>query len=127
MPRRLSAFLALVCSLSLLGVASPASANSDERALKRAVHAYSKAFLSGRGADAYGMISGRCKARIDRAQFMRAADMAGDLYGPLPIETLRVDIDGRSARATYTYAVRPLNQRNEPWLKVSGTWRMNEC
>lgn len=125
--RRLSAFVvALLCSLSLF-VASPASANSDERALKRAVHAYSDAFLSGHGAVAYRMISGRCKAKISRTKFLRAVDMASDLYGPLRIKSLRVIVSGRSARATYTYAVRPLNQRNEPWLKVSGRWRMNEC
>lgn len=128
MSRRLSVFvLALAFSLSLVGVAPPASATSDERALKRAVHAYSDAFLAGRGNDAYGMISGRCRAKINRADFMRAVDMAADLYGPLRIKTLRVVVEGRAGSATYTYAVRPLNQRNEPWLKVAGRWRMNEC
>lgn len=119
--------LAVVCSIPVAGMAAPASAASDEQAVKRAVNAYSSAFLGGRGADAYGMLSGRCQARVNRAQFLSAVDTAHDIYGPLPIKSLRVVVDGRTARATYTYAVSRLNQRNEPWLKVSGRWRMNEC
>lgn len=128
MTRRLAASaLALLCSIPLAGVAFPASAASEEQALKRAVSAYSSAFLGGRGADAYGMLSGRCQASIGRARFLAIVDAAYDLYGPLPIKSLRVDVDGNRARATYSYAVARLNQRNEPWLKVSGRWRNNEC
>lgn len=96
--------------------------------LKRAVKAYSDAYLDGRGADAYRMLTRRCKAEIDREDFIASSAWAKEIYGgPMRFKSYRAVIDGRRAWATYTYEARSLNQRREPWLKVSGRWRMNEC
>jgi hypothetical protein len=120
--------IALLCWLPVAGLTEPASAVTQRVVLKRAVKAYSDAFLDGRGADAYRMLTGRCKARIDRDTFLQASDLAKQIYGgPMPFTSYRAAIDGRRARATYTYAARSLDQRKEPWLRTSGRWRMNEC
>ena len=120
--------LALLCTVMVVGTTEPASATTQRVLLKRAVKAYSDAFLDGRGADAYAMLTARCRARTDRDKFLQVSDLAKQIYGgPMPFTSYRAVIDGRRARATYTYAARSLNQRKEPWLRVSGRWRMNEC
>lgn len=129
-PSRVAAacVLTILCSIPLVDMAGSASAATQQVVLKRAVKEYSDAFLDGRGAAAYKMLSPRCKTKIDRDDFIAASDMAKDIYGgPMRFKSYRAVIDGRKAKATYTYEASALNQRNEPWLKVSGRWRMNEC
>ena len=121
--------------LSLLGavfvalppLASPAVAADGEvrigaKELRTAVQAYSAAFLTGRERAAWRALTPHCRTLIGRAPFA-----AGDLYGFLPIRNYRAVISGGSARVTYTYAVRRLNQSREPWRVVNGAWRNNDC
>lgn len=129
-PRRalVACAMVLLCSVSLAGVSEPAVAASQQKVLKRTVKTYSNKFLDGRGAAAYEMLTKRCKATIDRKQFISASNLAKELYGgPMAFESFSATIKGRTARATYTYAASSLDQRREPWRKVSGSWRMNEC
>jgi len=120
--------LSLLCSIPSVGMTEPASAATQRALLRTAVKAYSDAFLDGRGADAYTMLTGRCRTRIDRQEFIDASALAKEIYGgPMSFTSYRAVIDGHRARATYTYEARALDQRREPWLRVSGRWRMNQC
>ncbi len=118
----------LLISFALVSVGPAASATTQRALLKQRVTGYSNAFLDGRGADAYKMLTGRCKRRISRPQFVAASDLAKQIYGgPMRFTSYRSVIDGRRARVTYTFETRSLNQRREPWKRVNGRWRMNEC
>lgn len=108
--------------------ASSTSTAPDAAPLKAAVRAYSSAFLSGNGAAAWALLSDRCKARGDRAQFEAGADQAADLYGDQPIRSLTiVDLEGDLARVTYTFDDASLTQTREPWVRERGEWHEDDC
>jgi len=101
---------------------------SDEAALRTAVQAYSDAFLTGNGKEAYALLSTRCKERNTLAEFTAMTDQAKALYGdPLPMKSYEAQISGDMARVTYTYAISGINQTREPWVRESGNWHEDDC
>ncbi|WGX94526.1 hypothetical protein [Nocardioides sp. L-11A] len=118
------AALALVPSMSSV---AQAGAPSSKAALREAVTDYSRAYLNGNGTKAYRMLTPRCRAVIPRGPFNDSSDLAAIIYGNLHIETYRAKVRGTRARVTYTFSDPDLNQRREPWVKVSGRWKNNDC
>lgn len=119
---------------STAGAVSPSAASeaptqSAENAIKAAAKAYSDAFLTGNGVDAYALLSERCKARNPGADFSNMVSLAATTYGEaLPFDTFAADINGEQARVTYTYAASPdINQTDEPWVLEGGAWREDDC
>ena len=101
---------------------------SDEAALRAAVQAYSDAFLTGNGKQAYALLSTRCQERNALAEFTAMTDQAKVLYGnPLPMKSYTAQISGDMARVTYTYAISGINQTREPWVRESGNWHEDDC
>lgn len=106
----------------------PSPSADDSAALRRAVNAYSVAYLSGDAGGAYSLLSMRCQARITQAQMTTATTAAKATYGQQPIKSLRVDaLAGDLARVTYTYSVPAINQSKEPWVREGGQWREDDC
>jgi hypothetical protein len=104
---------------------TPAADPSSD--LKAAVHAYSKAYLTGDGASAYAMLTKRCRTKLALSEFAAASESAKSLYGNVPIKTLDVKVNGTKATATYTYAVATINQTDQPWVFESGAWHYDQC
>ncbi|MFF5077364.1 hypothetical protein ACFY36_09950 [Actinoplanes sp. NPDC000266] len=105
---------------------APAAAGEDE--LKAAVQAYSDAFLTGDGVEAYKMLSERCRKRTSQAEFTAIVDAAKQMYGSaLPMETYSAQVSGDLARVTYTYTVKAINQESEPWTREAGAWHQDDC
>lgn len=151
MPARVStATVILVTGLSLAGCGSASHASSgtaggpsqtatgmasssaprsaDQRAaLRRAVQAYSDAYLTGKPS-AYGMLSARCRVRMGRSHFAGMLAAAKNLYGnALPMKSFSAKISGDMARVTYTYAVSAIDQTAEPWVREGGSWHEDDC
>jgi hypothetical protein len=110
-----------------LGGAPAATADTSAASLRHAVGAYSQAFLGGRPVKAYQLLSPRCRQRVSPSYFTGIVNAANDIYGPLPIRTYKATVSGTKARVTYTYVVSPLNQTREPWVRVGGAWKNDEC
>lgn len=105
-----------------------AATTSDEAALRTAVQAYSDAFLTGNGKQAYALLSTRCQERNTLAEFTAMTDQAKALYGdPLPMKSYDAQISGEMARVTYAYAISGINQTREPWVRESGNWHEDDC
>jgi len=95
--------------------------------LKKAVKAYSDAFLTG-DTTAYDMLSKRCRARTDKNEFIGGLMAAKSTYGSaLDFKSFSADISGSMARVTYTYDVPAINQDAEPWVREGGVWHEDDC
>lgn len=115
-----------VASASATPTPSESATPSDEDELKDAVTSYSDAFLTGDIA-AYDLLSKRCRDRMSRNYFLGILVAAEDTYGSaLPIKTFVADVQGKLARATYTYDLEAINQDAEPWVNESG-WKNDDC
>jgi PBP1b-binding outer membrane lipoprotein LpoB len=95
--------------------------------LKAAITDYSTAYLTGDGAAAYGLLSQRCQTVLPLSEFASLTEQARDLYGDVKIESVDVEVDGKQATATYTYAVPAINQTDEPWLIEGTRWKNDDC
>jgi hypothetical protein len=103
-------------------------AMSDTLALRRAVQAYSDAYLSGKGKAAWSLLSARCQKMDTLAGFSSLVDQAKTLYGnPLPMTSFTAHIAGGMARVTYTYTVTAINQADQPWTLEASGWRDDNC
>ena len=103
---------------------APPSAEDD---LTVAVAAYSKAYLTGDGANAYALLSKKCQANMPLSEFAGLTEQAKTLYGNVKIKSVKVVVDGDQVTATYTYPVPAINQTDEPWVLEDGTWHNGEC
>jgi hypothetical protein len=114
---------------SAIASAAPASKSVDSAAaLKKAVKAYSDAFLTGKVAESRALLSKRCKDRVGSAAWQGIVAGAGQQYGTaLPIKTYRAQVSGNLARVTYTYDVAEINQDSEPWVREAGHWHEDDC
>lgn len=98
-----------------------------EAELRKAVQAYSDGFLTG-DTDTYDLFSKRCKDRTNRNEFIGMLMAAKGAYGSvLPFDTFKAQISGDLARVSYTYPDSAINQRSEPWVRESGSWRQDDC
>jgi heme A synthase len=110
-------------SLGAGSVATPAPIT----ALRAAVQAYSKAYLAGEGATAHAILSTRCQVKMQPSDFAASAVKAKKKYGDVPIKTLSVQVSGSTAKATYTYSVKAIDQTDEPWVFENGKWHNDHC
>lgn len=107
---------------------SVSSSPDPQVELRAAVQAYSDAYLTGKGAAAYALLSKRCQARSTPADFAALVKEAGDLYGSaLPLKSFDADVSGDMARVTYTYDLAAINQDSEPWVREGGAWHEDDC
>jgi hypothetical protein len=114
-------------SLALVASCGSSTATRDSDHLKAAVHSFSDAYLSGDDEEAYAMLSDRCQSQVDRDEFRAVVAAAKEMFGPTPIETLDVDVDGDDGSATYTYPDDALNQTAEPWVFEDHVWHVDDC
>ncbi|MGN9809994.1 hypothetical protein ACTMSW_11635 [Micromonospora sp. BQ11] len=114
---------------SVAAAVSPtAQAPSEEAELRRAVVAYSDAFLDAKPTVGYELFSARCKERVTLSEFTGMLMAAKQMYGKaMPIKTFEAQISGDLARVTYTYEVPALNQTREPWAREDGKWKQDDC
>lgn len=96
-------------------------------ALRVAVEDYSEAYLGGDAEAAYALLSARCQDRLSRDEFAVMVAAARETYGPTPIRSLEVEVDGDMAQATYTYPVAALDQTAEPWVYEQLGWKQDDC
>jgi hypothetical protein len=141
MIRTLLASALTVVSLGVGGPATSSAPSAAEQAdlehksqvstpqteLRRAVYAYSRAFLGGDARKAYAWLAPRCRNAIAYNDFAEIVDAAHDVYGTLPIRSYTATISGDRARVTYRYPVRRLDQVREPWVRRAAGWRNNQC
>jgi hypothetical protein len=102
---------------------------ADGRAeLEAAVRSYSDAYFAADVDTAYGMLSKRCAAKIDRAWYQGAVEQTVKTMGKHDIKTLTIDtISGDLARVSYTYDVPKLSQTQQPWAREAGAWKYDAC
>jgi hypothetical protein len=79
-----------------------AKAVTSSVALKRAVYAYSKAFLGDEPVKAYNLLTPHCRATVSLSYFTGIVTAAGDLYGPQRIQSYDATVSDNRARATYS-------------------------
>jgi hypothetical protein len=97
-------------------------------ALRTAVQIYSDAYLTGNAHVAYAELSKRCQDRLSYGNFSTLALRAENLYGSaLPVKTYKAQISGDLARVTYTYAIKAIDQADQPWTREHGHWRYDAC
>lgn len=113
---------------------TPASANTatakadPNRAVRKAVTAYSDAFLNAEPVAAYDLLSARCHDKVSLSYFTGIITAAKSLYGKaLPIRDFKVKVRDDLAVVSYRYDLPALNQENEPWVLESGKWKNDEC
>jgi len=107
------------------GASAPASGTND---LRSAAQTYSNAYLTGRGAQAFDLLSKRCKASMGKAEFLATVHAAKQEFGiALPFKSFSAEINGMQARVTYTFAVSSINQDHEPWVNEGGSWHEDDC
>jgi len=96
--------------------------------LKKAVQAYSDAYLAGKADPAYQLLSARCQKKWTSSQFGALVTTAGKTYGAaLPLESFSAKISGDIALVSYTYILPALRQERQPWLLGSGGWKNDDC
>lgn len=99
-----------------------------DTALRSAVQAYSDAYLSGDGKQAYNLLSNRCRLRHTLGEFSYLVSQAKLLYGnPIPLKTFKAHISDDMARVTYTYSISGINQTDQPWIRESSGWHDDNC
>jgi hypothetical protein len=106
-----------------------ATADSDPTgAAKKAVTAYSDAFLDARPVTAYNLLSKRCHAKVSFSYFTGIITAARTIYGKaLPIRSFKAKVARGRAVVSYTYDVPALNQKNEPWVLEREGWKNDQC
>lgn len=128
----------LALTSGLLGVAGTSAASTDPPApsiakvtssvaLKRAVYSYSKAFLGDNPVKAYKLLTPRCREKVSLSYFTGIVTAAGDMYGPQPIRSYGATMKRNRARATYRYRLHELDQVREPWRRIGGAWKNDDC
>lgn len=95
--------------------------------LRKAVEAYTAAFLGGDAEAAYSLLTERCHGETAAADFKRIVDQAHAEYGNESILSYADKVDGQVATVTYELTDPYLNQDNERWLLEDGTWHNDEC
>lgn len=132
--RKVSAMKRLLVVLALIALATACGGNDDggesaDSGLKKAVTAYSDAFLTGDADTAHALMSKRCQARLPLDEFGTVVASAAQQYGDaLDLDTFKASEDGDRATVTYTYADSPeLGQTDEPWVREDGGWRTDDC
>jgi hypothetical protein len=106
----------------------PASSEAPVTPSPRAyVKAYSDAFLTGQGVQAYDYLTDRCKNAIGLQQFLDLTTQAQAQYGLLPWLDYSERVNGDEALVTYTYTKSELNQTAQKWVWDGSKWRYNAC
>lgn len=100
---------------------------SEDPALEQTVRAYSEEFLAGDATAAYARMSERCTATIDEEVFAAVVASAAEAYGDEELTDFESDVDGDTATVSYEYGDESLNQVDEPWVRVDGTWQLDDC
>lgn len=107
---------------------SPSAVADPKADLERAYRTYVKAFLTGDGATAYGLLSKRCQAKDKLSEFAAASEAAADLYGDVDYTINSVTVTGDTGTLDATYAVSALNQGGgSEWVLEDGEWRSDKC
>jgi ABC-type phosphate/phosphonate transport system substrate-binding protein len=101
---------------------------NTQKDLRKAVEAYSDAYLTGDATTAYAILSERCRNKITEVEFTELVTAAKQLYGtPLRFKTYSATATGDSAKVSYTYPVKAIDQTKEPWVREAGYWRQDDC
>ena len=101
--------------------AAPAT-EADADSVKKAVRAYSDAFLGGHAKEAWLMRTPAAQAGGSYAEFAVAVAAAKEIYGDAEMTSLEVTVTGDTASATYTYDIAEISQTNQVWIKQDGEW-----
>ncbi len=110
------------------GTGDPDLTGRSEAALRKSVQAYSDAFLTGDGSGAHALLTPRCQEALPKEGFSKVVEQAGEMYGSaLEFTSYEAEIDGKQARATYTYENSDLDQKNEPWFLEGDRWLLDDC
>jgi len=106
-------------TMSTPAVQPTADATADVEA---AVRAYSAAFLGGQAKQAWLMRTTEARKKDSYAMFVTAVNAAHQIYGDATMTSLRVTVNGGTAKATYRYDVGEIDQKNQRWFLRDGTW-----
>ncbi|WP_328475797.1 hypothetical protein OHA21_20270 [Actinoplanes sp. NBC_00393] len=101
---------------------------NSQKDLRKAVEAYSDAYLTGDATTAYGLLSERCRQRITETEFTDLVTAAKQQHGtPLRFKTYSATASGNSAKVSYAYPVKAIEQTKEPWVREAGYWYRDNC
>lgn len=119
----------MVAALLVTLTACGGGGSDEASAIEGAAQDYSDAFLTGDAEGAYALLSERCQERTPSDAFALVVETAASQYGTaLEFSDYDAEVNGEQARVTYSYADHSeIDQTDEPWVKESGEWRVDDC
>lgn len=113
---------------SAASVATTTIPPSNNSGLRQAVEGYSAAYLGDKPAEAYGLLSARCRSQLTVAQMVSLTHGAKLMYGSAKLIGYHEDeVVGDSARVTYSYNQPSINQSGQRWTREAGRWHWDAC
>ncbi len=92
------------------------------------VFEYTAAFGLGSSDAAWNLVSSRCKAVVNEAEFRATVTAAGELATGLAASNISVDMDGSTALVDYDTNDPSIGSFvDQPWILEDGRWRWDAC
>ncbi|MFF9205131.1 hypothetical protein ACF1AE_25585 [Streptomyces sp. NPDC014986] len=97
--------------------------------LTAAVQVYTAAYFEGDADTAYGMLSERCRGKINELMYGATVEQTAKEYGPdHPATDVQADVSGELARVSYKVEGLPkFDQQAQPWTLEDGAWKYDAC
>ncbi len=102
----------------------------DEGEIRKQVDVFVETIFSGRGGEAYELMSDRCRRKDPKSTYVRNStlihqNLVGDA---VEAQDVKVSVsDGGRARVTYTLDIPQASNAKQRWVKESGEWHLDSC
>lgn len=106
------------------------SSKGDEDTIRGQVDTFVETIFSGRGGEAYTLMSDRCKAKDPKSTYVKNSalikkTLVGDDVKANDVKVTTVDES--TANVTYTLDIPQASKAKQRWIKESGKWHLDSC
>ncbi len=93
-----------------------------------AVAAFVDAYAEGEPGVAWSLVSGRCAAIVDEAEFRSTVSAYGVMFSRLQATDIVVRVDGEIGSASYETGVDEVGPfADQRWVREDGAWHWDAC